>query len=37
MHAVEYDLLTFAAAKEGGELLLTPDDRMSPEMELSLI
>ena len=29
-NAVEYDLLTFAAAKEGGELLLTPDDRMSP-------
>lgn len=29
-NAVEYDLLTLAAAKEGGELVLTPDDRMSP-------
>ena len=29
-NAVEYDLLTFAAAKEGGELVLTPDRQLSP-------
>ena len=28
--AIEYDLLTFAAAKEGDELVLTPDRQLSP-------
>lgn len=29
-NAVEYDLLTFAAAKRGDEVVLTPDDELSP-------